>query len=217
MRFSSRRFSKTLNRAFHADGGATAIEYGLIAGLIALGILGSLIGERGSLNAAFSQVATSVNPQANQTLPSSAIASKWSTKTLSSITTSGRVTTYNFNDGSKVDYSVSPTGRRTVSMFDPTVNPYKTVIIQPDGPGGSGSAANSPYYIANTVFSSGAYAGQQSEQDLFSSNASNTGTSTMTLYYYTGGQGITSGTTKSVNLSDYASYFTDAAYFSSIQ
>ncbi len=36
-----------------AESGATAIEYGLIAGLIALGIVGSLVGTRGSLNSVY--------------------------------------------------------------------------------------------------------------------------------------------------------------------
>jgi Flp pilus assembly pilin Flp len=42
------------------DDGATAVEYGLIAGLIALGVLGSLIGVRGSLNQDYGCIATSV-------------------------------------------------------------------------------------------------------------------------------------------------------------
>lgn len=38
--------------------GATAVEYGLIAGLIALGLLGSLVGTRGSLSSVFGTAAT---------------------------------------------------------------------------------------------------------------------------------------------------------------
>ncbi len=42
------------------DRGATAVEYGLIAGLIAVGIVGALVGTRGSLNADYNCVATAL-------------------------------------------------------------------------------------------------------------------------------------------------------------
>lgn len=54
MRILSKRFSR-LSREDH---GATAIEYGLIAGLIALGIVGSLVATKGSLNSVLGLTST---------------------------------------------------------------------------------------------------------------------------------------------------------------
>ncbi len=45
--------------------GATAIEYGLIAALIAVGIIGALTALSGELNAVFDEVGTKLNEQAS--------------------------------------------------------------------------------------------------------------------------------------------------------
>ncbi len=48
------KFAKVLR----SESGATAIEYGLIAGLIALGIVGALVGTRGSMQTAYSSISS---------------------------------------------------------------------------------------------------------------------------------------------------------------
>lgn len=50
-----------LNRFREDESGATAIEYGLIAALVAVAIIGALQGMRNSLSDTFNKVATSVN------------------------------------------------------------------------------------------------------------------------------------------------------------
>ncbi len=115
------------------ESGATAIEYGLIAGLIALGIVGSLVGTRGSLNAIFGQVSSGVGSAAPAAAgaptlasSSSARAPYWQAKTLSSrsVTTgmdgSNPYTnyTYNYADGS-----------RAIFFVEPNSNPYPVRAI----------------------------------------------------------------------------------------
>ncbi len=111
--------------------GATAIEYGLIAGLIALGIVGSLVGTRGSLNGIFGTVSSQMGSAqgaspAGQSLPSNANprSAYWSSKTLAGDPTVTKTTnsagtttstTYRFTDGSSVQVNVNPTISR-----DPT-------------------------------------------------------------------------------------------------
>ncbi len=46
----------TIKRFLYDDSGTTAIEYGLIAGLVAVAIIGTLIALGGSLNGLFTTV-----------------------------------------------------------------------------------------------------------------------------------------------------------------
>ncbi len=46
----------TIKRFLNDDSGTTAIEYGLIAGLVAVAIIGALIAVGGSLNGLFTTV-----------------------------------------------------------------------------------------------------------------------------------------------------------------
>jgi pilus assembly protein Flp/PilA len=58
---------KTLfNRFVKDESGATAIEYGLIAALIAVTIIAALNGVSGSLNTVFGKVETELNTAAGQ-------------------------------------------------------------------------------------------------------------------------------------------------------
>ena len=50
-----------LNRFKGEESGATAIEYGLIAALVAVAIIGALQGMRNSLSDTFNKVSSSVN------------------------------------------------------------------------------------------------------------------------------------------------------------
>jgi pilus assembly protein Flp/PilA len=52
---------KVLEKFFGDRAGATAIEYGLIAALVAVAIVGGLQALSGSLTGAFNKVATTVN------------------------------------------------------------------------------------------------------------------------------------------------------------
>lgn len=98
---------------FRDEAGATAIEYGLIAGIIALGLVGSLVGTRTSLNAIFGQASGqmgSANGGGSSTsLPatSNPQSALWSRKTLAAAPTqsiSGNVvqTNWVFTDGTTV-------------------------------------------------------------------------------------------------------------------
>ncbi len=51
---------KLITTLFHNDRGATAIEYGLIAALIAVAIIGGLTAVGGALTTTFSNVANSL-------------------------------------------------------------------------------------------------------------------------------------------------------------
>jgi len=51
----------TMRRLIHDESGATAIEYGLIAGLVAVAIIAALTALGGSLQNLFSSVADTVN------------------------------------------------------------------------------------------------------------------------------------------------------------
>ncbi|GGH12760.1 pilus assembly protein [Alsobacter metallidurans] len=51
---------KTLTRFIDDESGATAIEYGLIAAVIAVGIIAALQGVKSNLNAKFNTISTKV-------------------------------------------------------------------------------------------------------------------------------------------------------------
>lgn len=85
--------------------GATAIEYALVAGLIALGLLGSLVGTRDSLSATFNSAGSGIAP-APAAIPISRSA-YWQAKTLTKapLTVSGNgyaQTYFSYTDGSQV-------------------------------------------------------------------------------------------------------------------
>lgn len=104
--------------------GATAVEYGLIVGLIALGIIGSLITTKGSLNAVFGSVSSQMgsstsgstaagNPVTSQRVitaaSTSARAPYWNAKTLlqkqvTNPTATSQLTTFTYTDGSSGSY-----------------------------------------------------------------------------------------------------------------
>ncbi|GLS42625.1 Flp family type IVb pilin [Methylobacterium brachythecii] len=57
---------KTIMKRFAADqSGATAIEYGLIAALIAVAIIAAVKGVAGSLNTKFADIATKITAAGN--------------------------------------------------------------------------------------------------------------------------------------------------------
>ncbi len=106
------------------ESGATAVEYGLIAGLIALGIVGSLVSTRASLNGAFGAISSGLPGAASTAAPVGGQLSTFQSKTLSNFkkTVSGGVTTYawTYSDGSTASYYVEPTSTRPfrVEMVD---------------------------------------------------------------------------------------------------
>lgn len=52
--------TKMLKKVLKDESGATAIEYGLIAGVVAVGLIGALTTLRGSLTGGFTAVGTAV-------------------------------------------------------------------------------------------------------------------------------------------------------------
>ena len=95
---------------FRQDRGATAIEYAIIAGLIGLGIVGSLVTTKGSLNAVFGTTATKmVGTPATTERPAPAASTStrapfWNAKTLSATTATQpdpqtKVNTFTYADG----------------------------------------------------------------------------------------------------------------------
>lgn len=113
-------------------GGATAIEYGLIAGLVALGIIGSLVTTKGSLNAIFGTASSKMAAGGAQTpsVPNLAASTSprepyWLAKGITAAPTvavSGTktTTTYTFKDGTVANFSSdSATGGLSLSWLDP--------------------------------------------------------------------------------------------------
>ncbi len=113
--------------------GATAVEYGLIAGLIAIGIVGSLVSTRTSLNSVFGNAATKMGSATTTTKPPYtgptfnpmfARSPFWSGKTLSSGPTIDRSSTSysqvsaTFTDGTQVYYTQYADGRQTINVRD---------------------------------------------------------------------------------------------------
>ena len=84
--------------------GATAIEYAIIAGLIGLGLVGSLVATRGSLSTVFGTASSQMGSanQAGASAPLPGRAGYWSSKGLVSQSTSGTNTTFRYGDGSVV-------------------------------------------------------------------------------------------------------------------
>ncbi len=50
-----------MKKLFQNESGATAIEYGLIAGIVSVGIITALTAVKSSLNAVFSQIQTGLS------------------------------------------------------------------------------------------------------------------------------------------------------------
>ena len=107
---------KSLRRS---DRGATAIEYAIIAGLIGLGLVGSLVTTRGSLAGVYGKAGTQM-AGADAPTSDSPRAPFWQAKTQSGapiVATQGawRQTVYNYTDGTQVAYftnsSASPPTR----------------------------------------------------------------------------------------------------------
>lgn len=99
------------------DRGATAIEYALIAGLIGLGLVGSLSTTKAGLNFVFGTASSSLGTSDSATVPTgptstSARAPYWSAKSLakaSTVSQSGKLkqTYYNYTDGTQVSFIVN--------------------------------------------------------------------------------------------------------------
>lgn len=155
----------------HDQRGATAIEYALIAGLIGLGIIGSLVTTKTSLNGIFGSLSgqmASASPQpggsqpsAGSTAPATPAAptlnfnvsnsrsSYWAQKTVASgptLTqrTSGDFWTTIFTDGSKVVYYKENTGNQTI-QYDDVPNLISTYLVLDS----SGKSNNGSVYSYN--------------------------------------------------------------------
>jgi pilus assembly protein Flp/PilA len=123
------------------DRGATAVEYGLIAGLIALGLVGSLVATRTSLVQDYACVATAVGSQGATACagsggaPASPVGSYWSAKTLSSTTRSGAVTRFNYSDGTVVTINkdTSSPYSNHLSIIDPANNLISYYLLDSSG------------------------------------------------------------------------------------
>lgn len=106
--------------------GAVAIEYGLIAGIVALGIVSALVSTKGSLSGVFDVTGTQMN--VSQAQSNSANAGFWAGKGIIASSTvvnpvDGRVAhSYVFNDGTKATYT-------TRSGSDPLLPAFDEVTI----------------------------------------------------------------------------------------
>ena len=118
--------SRTLHRLRSGDRGATAIEYAIIAGIIGLGLVGSLVATRGSLSTVFgtasSQMASAGSATPAAPTSSSPRASYWATKTLSGspVTTVSNGLTevkYTYTDGSTVSFNTGYTDPYATMLF----------------------------------------------------------------------------------------------------
>lgn len=106
---------RRLRRLARHNRGATAIEYAVIAGLIGLGLVGSLVATRGSLSSVFGTASSQMSSGVSGSGSASGAtgSASWSTKTIASRTVSpynnGQATQYKytFTDGSLVTYTVT--------------------------------------------------------------------------------------------------------------
>lgn len=182
-----------------SSSGATAIEYAVIAGIVGLGLVGSLVTTRGSLSAVFGTAsssmasATATSDSSTPTSPTSptspgstefARAAYWNAKTLSGppvkTTQWGRDRViYNFTDGTRVEYYYSPDS--SVQSLDITVG-TSNLNYYFDGDGKFDSGKVQTYTSGTTSVAS-------SEFGTVSSLATNTTTFT------TNGPGPTSSST----------------------
>lgn len=139
-----------MRRLQRQDTGATAVEYALIAGLIGLGLVGSLVTTKGSLNALFgtasSQMGSAQSGGAAPTYGSlagnSALARAgfWQSKTLAAppkMTVSGSTTTwsYAFTDGYTAQFSRGEGGNYDTRLYvyDPNTNTRFQVATNSSG------------------------------------------------------------------------------------
>ena len=135
-----------MRRLCRSQQGATAIEYAILAGIIGLGLVGSLVATRGSLSSVFgtasSQMGSSdAGGSGSAPVSSSARAPYWNAKTASGspiVATQGnwRQTVYNYTDGSQVAYftnagATPPT--RTVSVLSPDRLSLTTTTVNANG------------------------------------------------------------------------------------
>ena len=98
---SIQMFQRTVSLR-RSERGATAIEYAIIAGLIGLGLVGSLVTTRGSLSAVFGTAASRMGSTSSDaaTAPVSPRASYWQSKTLvSAVKETSTSTVYTYSDG----------------------------------------------------------------------------------------------------------------------
>lgn len=137
--FAGRSGARRLERNTH---GATAIEYAILAGLIGLGLVGSLVTTRGSLAGVYGKAASQVEA-GSRVVPASTspAAATWEARTLMgapAVATAGSVkqTAYTYSDGRQVivlrDDSVSPT-RITVAQIAPDHRSAQTVVFTETG------------------------------------------------------------------------------------
>lgn len=144
----ARRASPRLRSLADSERGATAIEYGLIAGLIALGLVGSLVTTRGSLAAIFGVASSQMGTASSQigaAAPANAsntqAAAYWSAKTLTRRALGATATVFTYSDGSVVtltrDSNVNFPTR--ISAMDSASHVRTILYLDPNGVPGSGS------------------------------------------------------------------------------
>jgi pilus assembly protein Flp/PilA len=143
------RFSHpTLLRLSRAQQGATAIEYAIIAGLIGLGLVGSLVTTRGSLSAIFGTAGSQMSSAASATasggsagggaaagpVTATSRAQYWQGKTIASKTVSGNtnMTSFTYTDGSSGYVSRSASGN-VYEFWDATAFVYSSVYYDKSG------------------------------------------------------------------------------------
>lgn len=125
-----------------SQSGATAIEYAIIAGIIGLGLVGSLVATRGSLSGIFGTAGSSMaSGVAGDASASSPRAPFWGAKTLTgapAVVTSGtnKQTVYTYTDGTQVgvlrDTSVTP-ARLTVIVTSADRKSFQSAIFSETG------------------------------------------------------------------------------------
>ena len=119
MRFAPFKFLKS-------DRGATAIEYAIIAGLIGLGLVGSLVTTRGSLSSVFGTASSNMSSASTGPVDLGPRASYWQGKTLTSTVNgtnaNGATTTYTYSDGSWSQITKYTSGmyNEMVESWDPS-------------------------------------------------------------------------------------------------
>lgn len=122
---------------WRGEHGATAIEYAILAGLIGLGLVGSLVTTRGSLSAVFGTASSQIGSAGSDT---SVASNAWASKTLVGPPTKQTYQktvswTYQYTDGSSAIFyrNADNQNYNNLATFDKSSHMAKSIFVNFDG------------------------------------------------------------------------------------
>lgn len=153
-----RHWKRRSRRVMRDEAGATAVEYGLIVGLIAVGIIGSLVSTRGSLVTTYNTIASDLggsgSSQSGSTAPTGLFANKTVSSRNTSVNALGQTRyQYIYSDGSMGLYTTGADYHGSfypafVQLTDAVTNETSTYV--PAQSDGVGNSVTSSYSLTTT-------------------------------------------------------------------